>query len=230
MNIPSLRVLDLYCGVGGASAGYVAAGYEVLGVDLQEQPDYPFEFIRADAVEVLADLDFVRTFDLIHASPPCQRDAAITRGTNAHLRDLYPDLYPPTLAGLILAGVAYAIENPAARPDVVLCGTTLGLSVIRHRKFELGHWSMAQPAHVKHAGTTRGWRHGLYRDGRWPDGRVIVEAYGAGGGKATVPEMQAALGIDWTTNRHSLTEAIPPAYTELIGRQFAAQVAVECAA
>jgi hypothetical protein len=88
------------------------------------------------------------------------------------------------------------------------------LGVIRHRNFELGGWTMPQPPHVKHRGRVRGMRHGQWFDGPY------VAAYGDGGGKATIAEMQQAMGIDWTDVREELTEAIPPAYTEHIGRAF----------
>jgi hypothetical protein len=89
-----------------------------------------------------------------------------------------------------------------------------GLGVTRHRKIELGGWSTDKPTHLEHRGYVRGWRHGEYRDGPY------VAAYGDGGGKATVPEMQEAMGIPWTDVRKELTEAIPPAYTEWIGTRF----------
>jgi hypothetical protein len=109
--------------------------------------------------------------------------------------------------------VPYVIENPAARADVVLCGEMFGLGVLRHRNMELGGWSTERPAH---RGYVRGWRHGVYRDGPY------IAAYGNGGGKGEVSEIQRAMGIDWTDDRKELTEAIPPAYTEWIGRRFLA--------
>jgi hypothetical protein len=206
-------ILDLFCGLGGASVGYHRAGFDVVGVDLAEQPDYPFKFRQRNALDVLSEymIGWGR-YDAIHASPPCQRDAAITRGTNKHLREQYPDLYPAVRRLLDLAGLPYVIENPAARPDVVLCGEMFGLGVIRHRNFELGGWTMPQPAHLKHRGRVRGWRHGAFYDGPY------VAVYGNGGGKATVPEIREAMGIDWSVDRDQLVEAIPPAYTEFIGR------------
>jgi hypothetical protein len=89
-----------------------------------------------------------------------------------------------------------------------------GLGVLRHRNFELGGWAMTQPAHKPHRGRVRGMRHGTWHDGPY------VAAYGNGGGKATIAEMQAAMRIDWTSHRDELTEAIPPAYTEAIGDAF----------
>lgn len=213
-------LLDLFCCAGGAAVGYERAGFRVIGVDIVDRPNYPFTFVQADALEYLAWLirtGLVRQVTLVHASPPCQHGAAITKGTNAHLRDTYPDLYPPTRDLLATVRIPHVIENPDARADVTLCGEMFGLGVTRHRRFELGNWSTDRPAHVKHRGYVRGWRHGVYRDGPY------VAAYGNGGGKATVAEMQEAMGVDWTDDRKELTEAIPPAYTEWVGRRFLAQ-------
>ena len=207
-----MRVLDLFCGAGGAAMGYARAGFEVMGVDIDPQPDYPFHAEVCDAIEWASDLGFA--FDFIHASPPCQHDAAITKGTNAHLRDTYPDLYGPVRRILGELGIPYVIENPAARPDVVLCGEMFGLAVIRHRRFELGGWTAPPPAHKPHRGRVAGMRHG-----HWYEGPYFA-VYGAGGGKGSVPQWQDAMDMHWTSVRKSIAEAIPPAYTEFIGRQF----------
>jgi hypothetical protein len=215
------RVLDLFCGAGGAAVGYHRAGFEVVGVDLAPQPDYPFDFIQADALDCTR-FTF-RGFSLAHGSPPCQRDAAITKGTNAHLRHTYPDLYGPVLRMLKRSGIPYVIENPASRPDVVLCGEMFGLKVIRHRNFELGGWSAEAPQHKPHRGRVAGMRHG-----EWFEGPYFA-VYGNGGGKGTVPQWQDAMDIRWTDVRKSIAEAIPPAYTEYIGRQFISQLKEEAA-
>ena len=210
-------ILDLFCGLGGAAVGYHRAGFDVIGVDLKAQPDYPFTFIRGNALDALGDRAWLDRLGhaAVHASPPCQATAAITRGTNAHLADRYPDLYPAVRAMLDAAGLPYVIENPSARPDAVLCGEMFGLGVIRHRRFELGHVpGVLAPAHKPHRGRVRGWRHGQYFDGPY------VAAYGNGGGKASVAELREAMGIDWSHDRAQLVEAIPPAYTEWIGAQL----------
>lgn len=204
-----MKILDLFCGLGGAAVGYASAGHVVLGVDIKPQPDYPFPFVQADA------LTFSTVgFDMIHASPPCQNWAAITKGTNAHRRHLHPDLYPATLAKLTATRLPYVIENPAARADLVLCGEMFGLGVIRHRRFELGNIKIDQPAHKPHRGRVRGWRHGKYFDGPY------VAVYGNGGGKATTEEIRNAMNIHWSDDRAQLVEAIPPAYTAYIGGQL----------
>ncbi len=219
-----MKLLDLYCGAGGAAMGYHQAGFdEIIGIDNQPQPDYPFEFIRADAMaaDLLVDLC---SFDLIHASPPCQAHTALTKGTNSGRQ--YPDLISATRNKIQPACYGDAstrsctptvIENVAGAPirhDLALCGEMFGLDVIRHRHFEVSGWTVNQPEHINHRGRVRGWRHGTYHDGPY------LAVYGAGGGKGTVQEWQQAMGIDWTDNRKSIAEAIPPAYTEYIGTQF----------
>ncbi len=206
--------------------GYSRAGFDVIGVDIVARPNYPFTFIQDDALDHLMDLvetGEVEQYDLIHASPPCQKQCATTLGTNKSKgwgRE-HIDLVPPTKELLRRAGVPYVIEQPDGkadiRKDVRLCGEYWGLDVIRHRNFELGGWAMAQPEHRNHRGRVRGMRHGVWYQGPY------IAAYGNGGGKATVEEMQKAMGIDWTDVREELTEAIPPCYTELIGNAFVEQ-------
>jgi DNA (cytosine-5)-methyltransferase 1 len=208
-----MRVLDLFCNAGGAATGYARAGFEVIGVDINPQPNYPYRFHQADAL-MMSLAEYRRGFAFVHASPPCQHSAAITKGTNQHRQHLHPNLYPQTKALLERIGLPYALENPDSRPDVVLCGEMFGLGVLRHRNLELGGWSTARPKHPKHRGYVRGMRHGVWREGPY------VAVYGKGGGKATVPEAQKAMGIDWTDRHEELVEMLPPAYTEWIGRRF----------
>ncbi|GAA0613982.1 class I SAM-dependent methyltransferase [Streptomyces crystallinus] len=217
-----LLVLDAFCCIGGATAGYRRAfpGCHITGVDKEAQPDYRGDaFHRGDAIE------FIRAhgdrFDFIHASPPCQGEGAPTKGTNAArnaaIGRTYPRLITPTRATLEATGRPYVMENvpgSEVRKDIRLCGEQFGLGVLMHRYFELGGWTFPQPPHPKHRGRVRGWRHGEYHDGPY------VAAYGKGGGKASVEEIRAAKGIDWSTDHFRLREALPPAYTEWIGRAF----------
>ncbi|MGW6557947.1 DNA methylase [Streptomyces hydrogenans] len=212
------RLLDACCCAGGASVGYHRAGFDVTGIDITDRPNYPFTFIRGDAIAYIR--QHGHEYDAIHASWPCQHDAAITKGTNAHLRDTYADLYDEGRAAMFNTGRPWVIETTAARPDVVLCGTQFGLPILRHRKFEVHGWTPLAPPHTPHKGRVRGWRHGQYHDGQY------LAVYGKGGGKASIPEMQAALGIDWTDIHEELTEAIPPAYTQFLGEQLLAQLAI----
>jgi DNA (cytosine-5)-methyltransferase 1 len=206
------RILDLFCGAGGASMGYYRAGFEVVGVDINPQPHYPFEFRRMDAVLAMDEYvlgDWKWEFDAIHASPPCQAftSAQAIRG-RAH-----PDLLTPIRKRLEKWGATWVIENvPGApmRQDVVLCGSMFGLQLKRHRWFEL---SFPAPALVPPC------------DHDWQAGRP-VGVYGHTGGKSTgitsgnhgwlVDDWKRAMGIDWM-NRDELAESIPPAYTEFIG-------------
>lgn len=221
-------VLDLYCCSGGAGAGYAAAGFIVHGVDKAPRPRYPYTFVQADALAHLAQLvatGEIRRYSLIHSSPPCQAKAALTVGTNLSRGwgGEHEDLVGPTRDALEAIGIPYVIEQPNGRAeirkDVSLCGEMFGLGVLRHRNFELGGWTTARPRHPRHRGYVRGWRHGIYRDGPY------VAAYGEGGGKASVPEMQTAMGITWTDVREELTEAIPPAFSAWLGRAFLAEQA-----
>ncbi|MFE7011043.1 DNA methylase [Streptomyces sp. NPDC057651] len=217
------RVLDLFSCAGGAGWGYKLAGFEVDGCDIADRPRYPFDYHRGDALEYLARLiatGEITRYTLVHASPPCQAGCALTVGTN-HSQGwggTHRDLVAPTRELLDLTGLPYVMEQPNGRAeirkDVSLCGEMFGLGVLRHRNFELGRWATIAPAHRKHRGYVRGHRHGVRREGPY------VAAYGDGGGKATVLEMQTAMGISWTEVREELTEAIPPAFTQWIGTAF----------
>ena len=208
----SPRLLDLFCGAGGAGSGYHRAGFEVVGGDIKPQLDYPFTMIVGDALDYLA--EWGHTFDAIHASPPCQSSSALTKGTNKGRR--YVNLIPATRELLATFGIPTVIENVQGsdlRRDLTLCGEMFGLDVIRHRYFEV-NVPIAAPAHKPHRGRVRGWRHGTYYEGPY------VAVYGDGGGKGTVAEWKAAMGIDWTDDRKAIAEAIPPAMTRYVGEQL----------
>jgi DNA (cytosine-5)-methyltransferase 1 len=207
--------LDLCCGVGGATKGLQRAGFGVIGVDIQEQPDYcGDEFYQGDAIEFLK--KHGDKFDFIHASWPCQAHSALTKGTN--LGREYVDLFPEGRRALEASGRPWMIENVAGAPlrkDLRLCGEMFGLRVIRHRFFEFSDARLAPVAvHRMHRGRVSGMRHGEWFEGPY------YAVYGEGGGKGTVAEWRAAMGIDWTWNRKSIAEAIPPAYTEFIGNHL----------
>ncbi|MEV8595652.1 DNA methylase [Streptomyces sp. NPDC052012] len=211
------RVLDLFCCAGGASMGYWRAGFDVVGVDIVRRASYPFPFVEGDALDAAREL--CQDFDLVHYSPPCQASCALTKGTNRGRRS-HIDPIPQVREVCEWYGVPYVIENVQGadlRKDLLLCGEMFGLGVIRHRYFEVGlYWRPAPAAHRPHRGPVRGWRHGVWRDGPY------IAAYGKGGGKGSIREMQRAMGITWTDVHEELTEAIPPAYTEYIGRDFIA--------
>ena len=191
--------------------GYHMVGFEVVGIDIKKQKRYPFEFIQKDALEVLQDMDYLRQFDLIHASPPCQ-----THSTTRHLRNAQGkgtdkvDLIPQTRKGLIASGVPYIIENVMGAPlinPVMLCGSAFGLKVRRHRIFE---------SNLKLQGTkcdhkTQGRPVGIY-------GSMRDEIPNGGRTAKTMEEAHEVMDIDWMI-WGELVEAIPPAYTEYLGNQ-----------
>ncbi len=219
------RLLDLFCNAGGAGQGYHLAGFDVVGVDLHPQKRYPFPFIQADALSL--DLRFLRSFDAIHASPPCQgytslRHAPGTVGA--------PKLIGPTRGLLQAAGVPWIIENvEEAREDMIrpitLCGSMFGLGaqgcqLRRHRLFE-SNVPIWPPTACRH------------------DDRPVIGVYGgharrraaSAGGRGTRDvwegghraAMSEAMGITWATCAE-MSEAIPPAYTEHLGRQLLSHV------
>jgi hypothetical protein len=227
--MPRPVLLDLFCGGGGAAAGYARAGFNVVGVDLRPQPFYPFPFLfhQLDALHFLRNWLRWRdktghTYAAVHASPPCQHHSNLAAGTNGNRHD-YPELIEKTRDLLIESGVPYVIENVVGAPlrdPVRLCGEMFGLDVIRHRLFET-NWPLTAPPHPKHRGRVAGCRHGEWFEGPY------VAVYGDGGGKGTIAQWQRAMGIDWITSKKTMAEAIPPAYTEFIGRQLMAELKVD---
>ena len=207
-----MRILDLFCKAGGASVGYSRAGFEVVGVDIAKQKRYPFEFIKADAIEVLNDAGFISRFDAIVASPPCQ-----THSITQHLRNAQgkttdkSDLIPETRAGLISSGLPYIIENVPGAPlinPVQLCGSSFGLKVRRHRRFESNIQLVGSSCDHKKQGRPVG-IYGSMRDDI-PKGGKTAD---------TMDQAREAMGVDWMIWKE-LVEAIPPAYTEFLGKQL----------
>jgi len=209
------RLLDLFCCAGGAAVGYHRAGFDVVGVDIDPQPRYPFKFIQADALTL--EPTFLASFDVVHASPPCQSYSDLAkRNGNAHM---WPRLIEPVREMLHNLGVPFIIENVEGAPlidPVVLCGTMFpGLRVIRHRLFE-SNIALTAPAHGKHPLVfTHDKRKAHY--GKLDQDFSFVQV--TGGGNCSIANARDALGIDWM-NKHELNESIPPAYTEFIGAQI----------
>lgn len=198
-------MLDLFCGAGGAGMGYSMAGFDVVGVDLEPMRDYPFEFHQGDALEYL--IDHYQEYDAIHASPPCQSYSAMQ-----HIwknREEHPDLIAPTRTALLSTGKPFVIENVVGSPlrqDLLLCGTMFGLRIIRHRIFESNVLLVAPNAKCDHSDVYDPW-HGKR------DARIFREA----------------MGVDWMRDagggkrKGTLKEAIPPAYTQFIGKILLAE-------
>ena len=210
------RLLDLFCGAGGAAMGYSRAGFEVVGVDNRPMPRYPFEFIQADALEFM-DAGGWRGFDAIHASPPCQAYVTLAnrwRGKSTRA-DGHPRLIEPTRNRLVATGLPWVIENivPAPVKGAILCGSMFDLGVRRHRKFEANFWFLSpRCAHALHPDIA-----GVYGD--HPDGgRLWTRISGGGVHRRAVnlTDGRTRMGIDWMDWRE-LCESIPPAYTEYIG-------------
>jgi DNA (cytosine-5)-methyltransferase 1 len=200
-------LLDLYCGAGGAAMGYYRAGFEIVGVDIAPQPHYPFRFIKADAIEYLR--IYGHRFDCIHASPPCQRFSKTQRIYNLD----HPDLIQLTRSAM--PKVPYVIENVPGAPlikPVTLCGHFFKLGTYRHRLFE-SNVTLTPPPHQKHDRP-------LAKMGRAPRNSEMMHVVGH---FSDINRASRAMGIWWMT-RSEITQAIPPAYTEFIGKQLMVQL------
>ena len=203
------QILDLFCGAGGAGMGYYRAGFEVIGVDIAPQDNYPFMFVKSDALSFLSRNG--HHFDAVHASPPCQSYTPLG-ALHPHIE--YPDLVGVTRQKLDLIGKPYVIENVMAAPlikerSITLCGGMFNLRTYRHRRFESNRIITA-PVHPKHVARTATKR----RRELWDQGWHVSITGDVG--TYLGPE---AMGIDWMTG-NELCQAIPPAYTECLGVQM----------
>lgn len=213
------RLLDLFCGAGGAATGYYRAGFDVVGVDIAPQPNYPFEFIQWDALNVLSDRPYLwGQFNAIHASPPCQRYSTATADPGRH-----PDLIGPTRELLETIGLPFVIENvPGApmRSDITLCGSMFGLKVRRHRLFESNKAMIAPPCRHREQGQP--W--GVYGHGGSFSGSPSEAKDRQNRGRKPPQAMFGPLmGIEWAKPREVVL-AIPPVYTQWVGVQLRAQL------
>ena len=221
------KLLDLFCGAGGASMGYYRAGFEVEGVDIKPQPYYPFKFYQADALTFP-----LEGYDAYHASPPCQFASVMRLGRWQDRQ--HPNHIPAIRKRLQATGKPFVIENVEGSrkyliTPVKLCGTMLGLATSqgnqlrRHRYFECGgFWLLVPPCNHNKASAI-----GVYGGGQHPQRRkpATVGVWGHAGGSSNrdnlaqfgTSERREAMGIDWMTG-NELSEAIPPAYTEYIGK------------
>jgi DNA (cytosine-5)-methyltransferase 1 len=236
-------LLDLFCGAGGAAVGYHRAGFEVVGVDIVAQPHYPFEFHQGDALAAVRSRRWEwdnSNFDAIHASPPCQaftQMSAKWRGKGGKA-DSHPDLLTPTRELLPKTGLPYVIENVVGarrmmEPTLVLHGGLFGLGVNRPRLFECNFVVLMAPG--KRTPQPLG-VYGDKPDGRrlWGESKARDRYHNNGNYKGksliraakSIEEAREAMGIDWM-DWDEIKEAIPPAYTEFIGRQLIDRLAVK---
>lgn len=236
-------LLDLFCGAGGASMGYYLAGFEVIGVDLKYQRNYPFTFIQGDAIEIMRRLvhretvQGIRLSDIaaIHASPPCQFGTALKAlHKNSGYTDKHQNLIPSIRSAMTISGKPFVIENVEGarrelRSPFMLCGTMFGLrtsegsQLRRHRWFEYSWSSLILVPRCNH---NDGSAIGVHGGGQHPARRrpATILVNGSSGGKSNrdnidhygVSARREAMGIDWTSGAE-LSQAIPPAYTKFIG-------------
>lgn len=226
-----MRLLDLFCGAGGASVGYYRAGFDIVGIDIKPQPNYPFPFILGEVLDVLSRMiqgeKFLASdghwygigdFDIIHASPPCQ---GYSKSVSKKNRSKHPKLIEPVRTLLIASQRLYIIENVPGAPLInpfVLCGSSFGLGVRRHRLFEA---NFPVP--------TIRCQHENYEP-KYPcawnrKNKLRFVAVSGGWQRLPLEVIQTAMGIDWMTY-NELSQAVPPAFTEFIGKQLILQVAI----
>jgi DNA (cytosine-5)-methyltransferase 1 len=234
---PGMVVLDLFCGGGGASAGYVQAGHQVWGIDIAPQPNYlksgAAGFLRADVLEVLR-APWISKVGFIHASPPCQRDSKMTN-CRPGLAATAPDLVAEVRRLLIATGKPYILEQPEHGTPlinpVILCGWMFGYETYRHRCFEAGNGLVLPAPPAPPEGTpgrrrSCGWPHPVpaARAGHWEPGRFVSVA-----GHERVGLTRKVMAISWM-NREELAESVPPYMTAWIGRQLTSWAAREAVA
>jgi DNA (cytosine-5)-methyltransferase 1 len=220
-------LLDLFCGAGGSAVGYHRAGFDVVGVDIESQPHYPFEFIQGDALEALERLQSgpwcgwaPSDFDAVHASPPCQDHSVSTVQHASHATGWMLDA---TLDLLKASGLPWVCENVVGKSVkmdgwwAMFCGTAFGLNSQRHRR--IGSSVMLMPPSCRH----RDFPYPLSVVGDNEQGRTFRKWRADLGRTPNIEDKKLALGIDWM-NRKELSQAIPPAFTEFVGRQLLAHL------
>lgn len=205
------RILDLFCGAGGAARGLRSAfpEAEIVGVDHVWQKRYPYTFVQSDA------MDFpLEGYDLIWASLPCQHYSRLKHFAKRN----YGSHIPALRARLKASGKSYVIENVPLAPlinPLTLCGTMFGLNTIKHRLFEINPAIWFPPATCSHLKKT-------VRAGRRP---ADNQYHCIAGNFADLPGAKKAMGIDWMT-RKKMLQAIPRIYAEWIGRTISQRLIV----
>lgn len=223
MNQP--RLLDACCCDGGATRGYQVAGFRVTGIDINPQPNYcGDEFIQGDAISYIR--EHGHEYEAGVGSPPCQKYTPL----NAYNHKEYPDLIAPMREAMRATGRPYVIENVEAAAaelidPIMLCGPMFDLNIYRHRLFETGNgFTLTEPEHPQHL-----WL--CTRNGYLPTPeRPFMSIHGGKHSRAWVMKAAEVMGVPWMVDAdtkrsiRSVCEAIPPAYTEFIGRQLMAEV------
>jgi len=217
-----MKLLDLFCCAGGASMGYSQAGFEVTGVDIKNQPNYPFKFIKEDVMKVLEYKDFLESFDVIHASPPCQGYSNATKPDSIYVhysqgKDT-PKLIEPVRNALINTGKYYIIENVAGAKEYLiepfrLTGYMFNMPIERTRYFEC-NFPVAELKNITKRGYSKKYAedNGIdYRD---------MSVTGKSRRKGSIDVWRKVMDMPWAGRGWELTEAIPPAYTKYIGEQI----------
>ena len=215
-----MRLLDLFCGAGGAAMGYRRAGFDqIVGVDIRPQPRFPFEFVERDALEYLA--DHWQEFDAVHTSPPCQVFVNMAKMKRRNPRkQKHPDLLTPTIAALQGIDIPWVIENVMSAPmpcNLILCGSHFDLRVRRHRKFATSFW-IPQLRCLHEEQEAEGPIVGVYGSGgKTLRGPTRRDAYASRRYRNRAQANHAMGGLDWMIVRE-MVQAVPPAYAEYIGR------------
>ncbi|MFJ5110975.1 SAM-dependent methyltransferase [Streptomyces sp. NPDC088551] len=212
------RVLDAFCCAGGMAMGYYLAGFDVVGIDIDPQPNYPFPFVQGDAIEFIR--EHGHEFDVVHGSPPCQAYTPL----NAYNHKTYPDLIAPTRDAMLSTGRPYVIENveaaaPELREPTLLCGPMFGLGLYRHRLFET-NWNLLAPSHTPHLALCT-------RNGYLPtEAKPFMTITGGRHSRAWQNAACDAMGMPWIKvlaggdikrGIREVCEAIPPSYARHIG-------------
>lgn len=226
-----MKVLDLFCGVGGAAMGYYQAGFEVIGIDIKVQPNYPFTFIQDDAMNLpLKLLDWCNGSypDIIHASPPCQgysksisSDGRWSHGVHKGYNE--PKLIEPLREILLASNLNYVIENVIGskaflKDPILLCGSMFGMSIKRHRLFEI-NFPFIVPKHPKCVKLEHPYAEQWKKEKGITD-RKIYSVVGKCRQSGCYEVWRQLMQIPWAKYDYELAGAIPPAYTEYIGTQI----------
>jgi DNA (cytosine-5)-methyltransferase 1 len=236
------KLLDTFCCAGGCSEGYRRAGFEPYGIDIAFQKHYLFPFLQMDALQALdalikgegltfsnGEILYLKDFAAIHASPPCQHGSVVTK-CHPGLSEKYPNLIPNTRIRLIQSGKLFIIENVRGMHKfllnpVMLCGTMFGLKIKRHRyfetSFEINTLYTSCACRGKGAYTASSLdRNGVHHFSSFRNGAKLISITGH---NFSVPDARIAMGIGWM-NQSELAQAIPPAYTEFIGKHLMAHI------